>query len=131
MTAGARSPTGRSNYNWWGKDACQRILSDRIQRFLIAPGVDRFADRYTLHQAVIHPSFGWNARCHRRWRARGDAWQQLACVPPGAVGHTHLSLYLRQWLRSTRAVLLRLANRAEFSDPSTGCLNEERIGLRR
>jgi oligosaccharide reducing-end xylanase len=36
------------DYAWWGKDARQRVLSDRIQRFLVGQGMDRFADRYTL-----------------------------------------------------------------------------------
>ncbi len=34
--------------SWWGKDPRQRILSDRIQTFLDAQGIDTFADRYTL-----------------------------------------------------------------------------------
>ncbi|CAN5291784.1 hypothetical protein BH10PSE14_BH10PSE14_37340 [soil metagenome] len=36
------------DYAWWGKDARQPVLSDRIQHFLIGQGIDRFADRYTL-----------------------------------------------------------------------------------
>lgn len=36
------------DYAWWGKDPRQRVLSDRIQHFLIGQGIDRFADRYTL-----------------------------------------------------------------------------------
>jgi oligosaccharide reducing-end xylanase len=36
------------DYGWWGKDPRQRLLSNRIQRFLIGQGIDRFADRYTL-----------------------------------------------------------------------------------
>ena len=36
------------DYNWWGKDARERVLSDRIQAFLAGQGIDRFADRYTL-----------------------------------------------------------------------------------
>ena len=34
--------------NWWNKDPRQQALSDRVQQFLSAQGVDRFADRYTL-----------------------------------------------------------------------------------
>ena len=34
--------------SWWDKDPRQQALSDRVQRFLSAQGVDRFADRYTL-----------------------------------------------------------------------------------
>ncbi|WP_242140128.1 glycosyl hydrolase family 8 [Sphingomonas sp. TREG-RG-20F-R18-01] len=36
------------DYGWWAKDVRQRVLSDRIQAFLIGQGIDRFADRYTL-----------------------------------------------------------------------------------
>ena len=34
--------------SWWDKDPRQQALSDRVQHFLSAQGVDRFADRYTL-----------------------------------------------------------------------------------
>lgn len=34
--------------SWWNKDPRQQALSDRVQHFLAAQGVDRFADRYTL-----------------------------------------------------------------------------------
>jgi len=33
---------------WWGKDPRQRVLSDRIQRFLFDQGIRTFPDRYTL-----------------------------------------------------------------------------------
>jgi len=36
------------DYSWWGKDARQRVLSDRIQSFLIGQGIHSFADRYSL-----------------------------------------------------------------------------------
>jgi oligosaccharide reducing-end xylanase len=36
------------DYAWWGKDARERVLSDRVQAFLVGQGLDRFADRYTL-----------------------------------------------------------------------------------
>jgi oligosaccharide reducing-end xylanase len=36
------------DYSWWGKDPRQRVLSDRIQTFLVGQGIDRMADRYTL-----------------------------------------------------------------------------------
>jgi oligosaccharide reducing-end xylanase len=36
------------DYNWWGKDARQRILSDRIQGFLVGQGIHDFVDRYSL-----------------------------------------------------------------------------------
>jgi len=36
------------DYSWWGKDARQPGLSDRVQAFLAGQGIDRFADRYTL-----------------------------------------------------------------------------------
>ncbi len=34
--------------SWWGKDARQTELSDRIQTFLIGQGISTFADQYTL-----------------------------------------------------------------------------------
>jgi oligosaccharide reducing-end xylanase len=36
------------DYSWWGKDARERVLSDRIQTFLQGQGVHSFPDRYTL-----------------------------------------------------------------------------------
>jgi oligosaccharide reducing-end xylanase len=36
------------DYSWWGKDQRQRQLSDRLQAFLHAQGLQSFADRYTL-----------------------------------------------------------------------------------
>ena len=36
------------DYDWWGKDARETVLSDRIQKFLYGQGIDSFADRYTL-----------------------------------------------------------------------------------
>ena len=36
------------DYSWWHKDARERVLSDRIQKFLISQGMSTFADRYTL-----------------------------------------------------------------------------------
>lgn len=36
------------DYSWWKKDARETALSDRIQKFLYAQGLHRFADRYTL-----------------------------------------------------------------------------------
>jgi oligosaccharide reducing-end xylanase len=36
------------DYSWWRKDERERVLSDRIQKFLYGQGVDKFADRYTL-----------------------------------------------------------------------------------
>ena len=36
------------DYAWWGKDARQRVLSDRIQGFLAGQGIHSFADRYSL-----------------------------------------------------------------------------------
>jgi oligosaccharide reducing-end xylanase len=36
------------DYNWWRKDPQQTVLSDRLQKFLQAQGIDKFADRYTL-----------------------------------------------------------------------------------
>jgi oligosaccharide reducing-end xylanase len=36
------------DYSWWKKDAQERVLSDRIQKFLYGQGIAKFADRYTL-----------------------------------------------------------------------------------
>lgn len=36
------------DYSWWHKDPRERVLSDRIQRFLIGQGISTFPDRYTL-----------------------------------------------------------------------------------
>lgn len=36
------------DYAWWGKDERQRVLSDRLQKFLIGQGIHTFPDRYTL-----------------------------------------------------------------------------------
>jgi oligosaccharide reducing-end xylanase len=36
------------DYSWWGKDAREKVLSDRVQSFLYRQGVSSFADRYTL-----------------------------------------------------------------------------------
>jgi oligosaccharide reducing-end xylanase len=36
------------DYSWWGKDTREKVLSDRIQAFLLGQGVHSFPDRYTL-----------------------------------------------------------------------------------
>jgi oligosaccharide reducing-end xylanase len=36
------------DYDWWQKDPCETVLSDRIQKFLYNRGIDKFVDRYTL-----------------------------------------------------------------------------------
>jgi len=36
------------DYSWWHKDQRETTLSDRIQKFLYAQGIDSFVDRYTL-----------------------------------------------------------------------------------
>jgi oligosaccharide reducing-end xylanase len=36
------------DYSWWGKDAREPALSERLQAFLNAQGIHRFVDRYTL-----------------------------------------------------------------------------------
>ena len=36
------------DYSWWHKDLRERVLSDRVQKFLIGQGISTFADRYTL-----------------------------------------------------------------------------------
>jgi oligosaccharide reducing-end xylanase len=36
------------DYSWWHKAPQERVLSDRIQKFLIGQGISTFADRYTL-----------------------------------------------------------------------------------
>jgi len=36
------------DYSWWKKEPQERVLSDRVQKFLYSEGLDKFADRYTL-----------------------------------------------------------------------------------
>jgi oligosaccharide reducing-end xylanase len=36
------------DYSWWHKDAREKALSDRIQKFLYGQGIDKFVNRYTL-----------------------------------------------------------------------------------
>jgi oligosaccharide reducing-end xylanase len=36
------------DYSWWKKDNRQTVLSDRIQKFLYAQGINSFPDRYTV-----------------------------------------------------------------------------------
>jgi oligosaccharide reducing-end xylanase len=36
------------DYSWWRKDAREAALSERVQKFLYAQGIDKFATRYTL-----------------------------------------------------------------------------------
>lgn len=36
------------DYSWWGKDAEERLLSDKVQHFLAGQGIHSFPDRYTL-----------------------------------------------------------------------------------
>jgi oligosaccharide reducing-end xylanase len=36
------------DYSWWHKDSREKVLSDRLQKFLISQGISMFADRYTL-----------------------------------------------------------------------------------
>lgn len=36
------------DYSWWHKDPRERVLSDRVQKFLVGQGISMFADRYTL-----------------------------------------------------------------------------------
>jgi len=36
------------DYDWWQKDPREVVLSDRIQKFLLSQGIDKFVDRYTL-----------------------------------------------------------------------------------
>jgi oligosaccharide reducing-end xylanase len=36
------------DYSWWGKDAREQVLSDRVQKFLSGQGIRSFPDRYTL-----------------------------------------------------------------------------------
>jgi oligosaccharide reducing-end xylanase len=36
------------DYSWWRKDPRETVLADRIQSFLFAQGIEKFADRYTL-----------------------------------------------------------------------------------
>jgi oligosaccharide reducing-end xylanase len=36
------------DWSWWGKASQERVLSDRIQAFFAAQGLDKFGDQYTL-----------------------------------------------------------------------------------
>ncbi|HEY9127484.1 MAG TPA: glycosyl hydrolase family 8 [Acidobacteriaceae bacterium] len=36
------------DWAWWGKAPEERVLSDRIQKFFITQGIDRYGDQYTL-----------------------------------------------------------------------------------
>jgi oligosaccharide reducing-end xylanase len=36
------------DYAWFHKDPNERVLSDRVQKFLVGQGISMFADRYTL-----------------------------------------------------------------------------------
>jgi oligosaccharide reducing-end xylanase len=36
------------DYEWWQKDPRETALSDRVQKFLYAQGIDKFVDRYTV-----------------------------------------------------------------------------------
>jgi oligosaccharide reducing-end xylanase len=41
------------DYDWWQKDPRETVLSDRIQKFLLSQGIDKFADRYTLEGKAL------------------------------------------------------------------------------
>jgi oligosaccharide reducing-end xylanase len=41
------------DYSWWGKDDRERVLSDRVQKFLDGQGIEKFVDRYTLDGAPL------------------------------------------------------------------------------
>ena len=41
------------DYSWWGKDANEPILSERMQSFLVGQGIETFPDRYTLDGAPL------------------------------------------------------------------------------
>jgi oligosaccharide reducing-end xylanase len=41
------------DYAWWAKDPRERLLSDRVQRFLFGQGMDSFPDRYTVDGAPL------------------------------------------------------------------------------
>lgn len=36
------------DWAWWGKDARERQLSDRIQRFFVSQGISSYGDQFTL-----------------------------------------------------------------------------------
>ena len=47
------------DYSWWKKDPRETVLSDRIQKFFYAQGIDKIVDRYTLDGKPLsssHPS---------------------------------------------------------------------------
>jgi oligosaccharide reducing-end xylanase len=39
--------------SWWKKDDRERVLSDKVQKFLSSQGVDKFVDQYTLEGQPI------------------------------------------------------------------------------
>ncbi len=41
------------DYSWWHKDKRETVLSDRIQKFLLSQGIDKFGDQYTLEGKPI------------------------------------------------------------------------------
>ncbi len=36
------------DFDWWQKDSRETVMSDRLQKFLVSQGIDKFVDRYTL-----------------------------------------------------------------------------------
>jgi oligosaccharide reducing-end xylanase len=36
------------DYSWWHKDPEETVLSDKVQKFLVGQGIDKFDDRYSL-----------------------------------------------------------------------------------
>ena len=48
------------DYSWWHKDPRETVLSNRIQKFLLAQVIDKFADRYSLDgkPLIDHHSMG-------------------------------------------------------------------------
>jgi oligosaccharide reducing-end xylanase len=48
------------DWSWWGKDAGERRLSDRIQNFFVSQGIGTYGDQYTLdgHELEARHSTG-------------------------------------------------------------------------
>lgn len=70
------------DYSWWGKDQREKALSDRLQAFLYAQGLQSFADRYTLDGRPLSTR-------HSTGMLAGAAVGALAATP-GRVGDAFL-----------------------------------------
>jgi oligosaccharide reducing-end xylanase len=65
------------DWSWWGKDPEERVLSDRIQAFFAAQGLDVYGDQYTLDGKEI-------AKRHSTGLVSTNAVASLATTDPRA-----------------------------------------------